>query len=157
MRAYATPKSSVFLIGCIALLLGCSEARPSSDDATRGGSAGSVTSAGAGTGGAAVATGGGGVAGGPTAVGSGGMAFGGAGAQGGGAGAGGGASGGGSSSAGSSSAGGASGEDAVTHTFSGITFRENKNTGLKSGSRIVVELFATPVSGSDMGVDDMTL
>jgi hypothetical protein len=49
------------------------------------------------------------------------------------------------------------GETAVTHTFSGITFRENKNTGLKSGSRIVVELFATPVNGSDMGVDDMTL
>jgi len=49
------------------------------------------------------------------------------------------------------------GDSAVTHTFSGITFRENKNTGLKSGSRIVVELFATPVSGNDMGVDDMTL
>jgi hypothetical protein len=49
------------------------------------------------------------------------------------------------------------GESAVTHTFSGITFRENKNTGLKSGSRIVVELFATPVNGDDMGVDDMTL
>jgi hypothetical protein len=49
------------------------------------------------------------------------------------------------------------GETAVTHAFSGITFRENKDTGLKSGSRIVVELFATPVSGSDMGVDDMTL
>ena len=49
------------------------------------------------------------------------------------------------------------GDTAVTHTFSGITFRENKNTGLKSGSRIVVELFATPVSGSDMGIDDMTL
>jgi len=49
------------------------------------------------------------------------------------------------------------GEDAVTHTFSGITFRENKNSGLKSGSRIVVELFATPVNGSDMGIDDMTL
>ncbi len=49
------------------------------------------------------------------------------------------------------------GTAAVTHTFSGITFRENKNTGLKSGSRIVVELFATPVSGVDMGVDDMTL
>jgi hypothetical protein len=49
------------------------------------------------------------------------------------------------------------GEEAVTHTFSGITFRENKNSGLKSGSRIVVELFATPVNGSDMGIDDMTL
>lgn len=49
------------------------------------------------------------------------------------------------------------GEAAVTQRFSGITFRENKNTGLKSGSRIVVELFATPVNGSDMGVDDMTL
>jgi len=49
------------------------------------------------------------------------------------------------------------GSAAVTHTFSGITFRENKNTGLKSGSRIVVELFATPVNGADMGVDDMTL
>ena len=49
------------------------------------------------------------------------------------------------------------GETAVTHTFSGITFRENKATGLKSGSRIVIELFATPVSGSDMGIDDMTL
>ena len=49
------------------------------------------------------------------------------------------------------------GTAAVTHTFSGITFRENKNTGLKSGSRIVVELFATPVNGVDMGVDDMTL
>lgn len=49
------------------------------------------------------------------------------------------------------------GDAAVTQNFSGITFRENKNTGLKSGSRIVVELFATPVSGSDMGVDDMTL
>ena len=46
---------------------------------------------------------------------------------------------------------------AVTQTFSGITFRENKNTGLKSGSRIVIELFATPVNGADMGVDDMTL
>jgi len=49
------------------------------------------------------------------------------------------------------------GEAAVTRTFGGITFRENKNTGLKSGSRIVVELFATPVNGYDMGVDDMTL
>ena len=49
------------------------------------------------------------------------------------------------------------GATAVTHTFSGITFRENKNTGLKSGSRIVVELFALPVNGVDMGVDDMTL
>jgi hypothetical protein len=49
------------------------------------------------------------------------------------------------------------GTTAVTHTFSGITFRENKNTGLKSGSRIVIELFATPVNGVDMGVDDMTL
>jgi len=49
------------------------------------------------------------------------------------------------------------GTAAVTQTFGGITFRENKNTGLKSGSRIVVELFATPVNGADMGVDDMTL
>ena len=49
------------------------------------------------------------------------------------------------------------GTAAVTQTFSGITFRENKNTGLKSGTRIVVELFATPVNGVDMGVDDMTL
>ncbi len=49
------------------------------------------------------------------------------------------------------------GATAVTQTFSGITFRENKNTGLKSGSRIVIELFATPVNGADMGVDDMTL
>jgi hypothetical protein len=49
------------------------------------------------------------------------------------------------------------GDTAVTHTFSGITFRENKNSGLKSGSRIVIELFATPVNGADMGVDDMTL
>ncbi|HEY3254923.1 MAG TPA: hypothetical protein VGJ91_13275 [Polyangiaceae bacterium] len=49
------------------------------------------------------------------------------------------------------------GTAAVTQTFSGITFRENKNTGLKSGTRIVVELFATPVNGADMGVDDMTL
>ncbi len=49
------------------------------------------------------------------------------------------------------------GSAAVTHTFGGITFRENKNTGLKSGSRIVVELFATPVNGVDMGIDDMTL
>ena len=49
------------------------------------------------------------------------------------------------------------GTAAVTQTFSGITFRENKNTGLKSGSRIVIELFATPVNGADMGVDDMTL
>ncbi|MEI9938418.1 MAG: hypothetical protein WDO69_14445 [Pseudomonadota bacterium] len=49
------------------------------------------------------------------------------------------------------------GSAAVTQTFSGITFRENKNTGLKSGSRIVIELFATPVNGVDMGVDDMTL
>jgi len=49
------------------------------------------------------------------------------------------------------------GDTAVTHTFSGVTFRENKNTGLKSGSRIVIELFATPVNGSDMGIDDMTL
>jgi len=49
------------------------------------------------------------------------------------------------------------GADAVTQTFSGITFRENKNTGLKSGTRIVVELFAMPVNGADMGVDDMTL
>ncbi|HYP89414.1 MAG TPA: hypothetical protein VEQ59_14705 [Polyangiaceae bacterium] len=49
------------------------------------------------------------------------------------------------------------GDAAVTHTFSGITFRENKNTGLKSGSRIVVELFATPVEGDNMGIDDMTL
>ena len=49
------------------------------------------------------------------------------------------------------------GDTAVTHTFSGITFRENKNTGLKSGSRIVVELFAMPVSANDMGIDDMTL
>jgi hypothetical protein len=49
------------------------------------------------------------------------------------------------------------GATAVTNTFSGITFRENKNTGLKSGSRIVVELFALPVNGADMGVDDMTL
>jgi hypothetical protein len=49
------------------------------------------------------------------------------------------------------------GDSAVTHTFGGITFRENKNSGLKSGSRIVIELFATPVSGPDMGIDDMTL
>ncbi|HYQ04492.1 MAG TPA: hypothetical protein VER96_37725 [Polyangiaceae bacterium] len=49
------------------------------------------------------------------------------------------------------------GATAVTQNFSGITFRENKNTGLKSGTRIVVELFATPVNGADMGVDDMTL
>ena len=49
------------------------------------------------------------------------------------------------------------GDSAVTHTFGGITFRENKNTGLKSGSRIVIELFATPVNGNDMGIDDMTL
>jgi len=49
------------------------------------------------------------------------------------------------------------GDTAVTHTFSGITFRENKATGLKSGSRIVVELFATPVAGDNMGIDDMTL
>ena len=49
------------------------------------------------------------------------------------------------------------GATAVTQTFGGITFRENKNTGLKSGTRIVVELFATPVNGADMGVDDMTL
>jgi len=49
------------------------------------------------------------------------------------------------------------GASAVTQTFSGITFRENKNTGLKSGTRIVVELFATPINGADMGVDDMTL
>src|SRR4051812_38080899 len=49
------------------------------------------------------------------------------------------------------------GTAAVTHTFSGVTFRENKNSGLKSGTRIVVELFATPINGADMGVDDMTL
>ena len=49
------------------------------------------------------------------------------------------------------------GASAVTQTFGGITFRENKNSGLKSGTRIVVELFAMPVNGADMGIDDMTL